>query len=547
MTNSTMAQSERSNSKWRSILRGDLDNIALKALRKEPALRYSSAEQLAEDIRRHLQGLPVIATHGSWTYRAKKFAVRHKFTILAAAVILLTLLGGITATFREARLARQQAAIASAERSRAEKRFNEVRKLANSLLFEVHDSIKDLPGSTPTRKLLVTRALEYLDSLSQEAKGDASLQRELAAAYQRIGDVQGQPRQANLGDPQGAAASYRKAMLIRETLATNDPQNLDILRELVPSYGKLSDLLRTMGDLDGAMDYSRKEFETAQRVYQAQPDILANRVLFGTYSMDHGYKQATIGGESNSGLENMRQGSVVLEKVVADAPDNMYARRILGLSYSRAAEILRKQSADMAQALALNRKSLAVNQALLAADPNNADYRRLIAYNQFDISALLADMGDPKAALRNDRAALSSFEALASMDPASTQFQQDISEVHNHMGEVLCRTRDFDDAIVELKKSLVIIDKISMPKNPHVELGQLALSNQYWLGKANAALALAASSSKENTKSHCRQALAWFDLCVPGYRVLAHDQSGYDGPNRLPDIQHTIAQCQMAH
>src|SRR5581483_2431670 len=335
--------------KQRRLLKGDLDCIVLKALRKEPGLRYSSAEQLAEDIRRQSQGLPVIATHGSWTYRARKFGTRHKLTILAAAVILVTLLGGIAATFREARIARQQAAIASTERSRAERRFNDVRKLANSLLFEVHDSIKDLPGSTPTRKLLVTRALEYLDSLSQEAKGDTSLQRELAAAYQRIGDVQGQPRQANLGDPQGAAASYRKAMLIRETLAANDPQNLDILRELVPSYGKLSDLLRAMGDLEGAMKYSHKEFDTAQRVYQAQPDSLPNRVLFGTYSMDHGYKQATVGGESSAGLENMRRGSAVLEKVVAEAPQNMYARRILGLSYSRAAEIVRKQSSDLSQ------------------------------------------------------------------------------------------------------------------------------------------------------------------------------------------------------
>src|SRR5205085_3214729 len=163
----------------------------------------------------------------------------------------------------------KQSTIAGAERVRHEKRFNDVRQLANSLLFEIHDSIKDLPGSTPTRKLLVTRALQYLDSLSQEAKGDPSLQRELAAAYQRIGDVQGQPRQANLGDPNGAAASYRKALAIRESLAKADPGNLDVRRDLVPSYGKLSDLLRAMGDLKGAIEYSRKQFETAQRVYQS--------------------------------------------------------------------------------------------------------------------------------------------------------------------------------------------------------------------------------------------------------------------------------------
>src|SRR4029077_8739122 len=133
------------------------------------------------------------------------------------------------------------------EKRIAERRFNDVRKLANSLIFEVHDSIKDLPGSTPARKLLVSRALEYLDSLSQEAKGDRSLQGELAAAYEKIGDVQGMPREANLGDTVGAEESYRKALAIRESLAA-DSKNEEVRRQLTPNYSKLSDLLWNKGD-----------------------------------------------------------------------------------------------------------------------------------------------------------------------------------------------------------------------------------------------------------------------------------------------------------
>src|SRR5579864_1095806 len=105
--------------------------------------------------------------------------------------------------------------MASEQRTRAEKRFNDVRKLANSLIFEIHDSIKDLSGATKARELLVTRALEYLDSLSHETP-DPALQRELAAAYDRIGDVQGYTGAANLDDFPGAAKSYSKALAIRE-------------------------------------------------------------------------------------------------------------------------------------------------------------------------------------------------------------------------------------------------------------------------------------------------------------------------------------------
>ena len=103
------------------------------------------------------------------------------------------LAGGVWATLREARRAR-------AAEARAERRFNDVRKLANSFLFEFHDAIRDLPGSTAARALVVKRALEYLDGLAKESAGDRALRRELAEAYQQVGDVQGNPFMPNLGD-----------------------------------------------------------------------------------------------------------------------------------------------------------------------------------------------------------------------------------------------------------------------------------------------------------------------------------------------------------
>ena len=109
---------------------------------------------------------------------------RHRAGVVAAFAVALALIAGLAATLYEARIARVQ-------QLRAERRFNDVRKLANSLMFEIHDSIRDLPGSTPARKLLVDRALQYLDSLYAEGGNDPSLMRELGFAYERVGDVQG--------------------------------------------------------------------------------------------------------------------------------------------------------------------------------------------------------------------------------------------------------------------------------------------------------------------------------------------------------------------
>src|SRR5262249_5915249 len=158
----------------------------LKALRKEPERRYLSVEQFSADIRRHLDGLPVVASPDSLLYRTKKFIRRNVWGVAAVTLLLLAVLTGVLATLHQAR-------IAAANEKRAEMRFSDVRKLANSLLFKIHDSIQDLPGSIPARKLLIEKALQYLDSLSRESAGDPSLQRELASAYVRIGDVQGYP------------------------------------------------------------------------------------------------------------------------------------------------------------------------------------------------------------------------------------------------------------------------------------------------------------------------------------------------------------------
>ena len=112
----------------RKSLRGDLDNIVLMALRKEPARRYSSVAQFSEDIRRHLEGRPVIAHKDTFDYRATKFIRRNTIAVAAAAFLLLTLIGGIVATAwqakratQQARIADEQARVASAARDRAQR------------------------------------------------------------------------------------------------------------------------------------------------------------------------------------------------------------------------------------------------------------------------------------------------------------------------------------------------------------------------------------------------------------------------------------------
>lgn len=105
--------------KQRRQLVGDLDNILLMALRKEPGRRYSSVEQFSQDVRRHLEGLPVTASKDTFAYRSAKFVRRNKSLVMAAAMIFLSLLMGIVVVTWQARVAQNQARLAQQERDNA--------------------------------------------------------------------------------------------------------------------------------------------------------------------------------------------------------------------------------------------------------------------------------------------------------------------------------------------------------------------------------------------------------------------------------------------
>ncbi len=204
----------------RRQLAGDLDAIVMKALRSEPELRYGSVQQFADDIERHLLGAPVTAHRGSWRYRATKFVQRNTIAVAAALVTVAALSTGLVVSL-------QQAQIARAQRARADARFEDVRRLSNALIFDVNGAMADTPGNTAARKLLLDRAVAYLDKLSQDAAGDSGLQRELAWGYRKLAAVQGNTTESNVGEISAADASLAKANALFEAVYQANPGSVE--------------------------------------------------------------------------------------------------------------------------------------------------------------------------------------------------------------------------------------------------------------------------------------------------------------------------------
>jgi len=426
-------------------LKGDLDNIVLKAIRKEPERRYASVQQLTDDIDRHLAGRPVTARPDTFGYRAGKFIRRQKVAVTATALVVLTLVFGIVATLNENRIAR-------AERARAERRFNEVRQLANSFVFEVHDAIVNLPGSTPARSVIVQRGLKYLDSLAEDAAGDRSLQRELASAYEKLGAVQYTPTVAHLGDLPGALESHRKAAALREALVAADPTNSDYRRELLDSYWFIATLLGNEGDLTQELEIIRRQLPARQELASAESAEFTDRYnLAGTYVYIGSALMKM--GDINGALENQRKALQLREQLYGLDPNLARSKRALSISYEYMG-LATDEAGDTKAALEFQRRGLEVRESLVAADPLNTDLQLLLIESYRYVGDMLSKAGEHLQASEHYRKQLALAERMLASDPKNAQFTSNhsvalikIGDVYIHAGRVVEAISKYEQAV----------------------------------------------------------------------------------------------------
>ena len=442
--------------KLRRQLRGDLDTIVLKALRKEPSRRYVSAEQLSEDLRRHLEGLPVIAHSDSWTYRSQKFVGRHKAGVAAAALILFSLVAGVLATAWQARVARR-------ERTKAEQQFNDVRRLTTSLLFEFHSAIQDLPGATPARKLMVQRALEYLNKLAEQAHSDAGLQRELAEAYLKVGDVQGNPYISNLGDAHGAVESYNHALKISQTLAQSDAQDLAARECLARSYKSLGEVLPVLGQPTEGLADLQQACTSFEALAAAKPERMEIREkLAGCYESLgdlQGHSGRSNLTDPTAALESYRKSVGLYEALLVSEPGNKVARRGVAVLQIRTGDLLMRD--DPKAAMNSYRAALPVIQDLAVSDPTNAEARRLMATAYQKVGGALEDLDDLKGALRNYESAAATREELMRADPSNALASMNTVVSLRYLGDLLYKMNDRAGALAKYQRAMEILDRLS--------------------------------------------------------------------------------------
>jgi len=530
---SLTATPEGSPEKLSKRLSGDLDNIVLMALRKEPQRRYVSVEQFAQDIRRHLEHLPVIAHKDTFGYKSSKFITRHKVGVAAAVLVTLALLSATAITLRQARIAR-------AERARAERRFNDVRKLANSLIFEVHDSIRDLAGSTPARQLIIEKGLQYLDTLAKESNGDPSLQRELAIAYTRIGDVQGLYYWSNSGDTAGAMKSYQKALDIFQHLAKAAPKNVETQRGLATGYEKIAMILMTTGETNEALAQGYQALAIREMLVAAEPQSAdALYRLAGC----HNYIAGVLWdlGDLRGTLKNYEDALAEYQSLLATHPESTEYRRLAALMNVKVSGAY-LGTGQLQESIQHGRQAVPALEVLASSDPSNMMLQRNLAVARQNLGHALVQLGDLREGQALLTQAAATEEILSTKDPANGRLIEDLSFIYTFLGDSEVKKGRKEPALRYYAKALQEAEQ-QAKRDPLNELPQVLLAQCYRkFGEFHETAALRSHLPRER-QAACRDAQLWFQKALQVLLKLNEKVHSPRYAQEIEQVQHSIATC----
>lgn len=436
-------------------LHGELDAIALMALRKEPERRYPSAEAMADDVHRYLRHQQVQARPDTVSYRVQSYTRRKRPLVTAAAAIAVVLVAATTVSWWQGRKAGE-------EHRQAEQRLREVRTLASALVFDASDRLQDVPGATAARSALMKTALAALDRASTDAPRDPELLRELALTYQRAGDLLGNPTSANLGDMAGAAAAYRKAITAAEALMRTAPDRVGSAWTLALVYEKAADVEAPSGNVRDALIHQRASLALFRTVASTDTARVGYLRAVGISSMKLGdllgHPTFTNVGDTASAIAAYDQANAQFERASARGDTTYALARNRAIIRERLGRLMQERG-DYPEATRLLEQSLVIRDSLQRAQPKRVESRRELAIGLYLLCGLHLAEEQPSLAMPPCQQSLAIRRVLLDEDPNDTRFVRGMGIMHRRLGELRAMQRQMPAAMQEYTTAIGYYDQ----------------------------------------------------------------------------------------
>jgi tetratricopeptide (TPR) repeat protein len=438
---------------WNPHIPVDFQTIVLKAIAEFPHERYATAQKLADDLNRFLEGRPILATPPTLATRTGKWISRHRGVMVAAAAVLAFVLVGQFAN--TLLLIRQKG-----ETERALATAQENLRQAHAVLERVSSSYADqlaaIPGADNVRGQMLEDTLKFYQGFEAQTAGDPALAADLALAYNRMGTLN-----ERLRDGKQALANHEAARKIWLARLADVPTNVDFARNLA-----LSD--NNIGLLLASNEREKEAIETLERARDAQQKLLDNDKTSAVLATDLATTYSNLGlvlretGRTAEAIEQFRAAIALEQPVVdkaeqvsaADQIDNEASLRILAASYNNLGSLLDNSAPE--EAAKNYHTAISLQQRLMKADQINRLYQGDLARTYNNLGFVLARGQNWHNAELCYLNAVKLQERLVQESPLAGSYTRDLAISLNNLGMVQSRDGRFDTAEATFKKAVTL-------------------------------------------------------------------------------------------
>ena len=496
-------------------LKGDLDNILLKALEKPQERRYASVDALAADLRAYLSGYPVSAREPQRRYIFAKFVVRNRVAAASAAVAVVAMATGLSVALwqaHEARLARDE----------AQHRLVDIRAITRDLVFRFGDAVSYLPGGMKVKEDMLQHVLLSLDRLAGSADRDPALLADVATSYARLAELQGNDQSLSLGKPEAARFNADKAIALATELLPQRRDDWKLAHWVARAY-----------------DIRAKVFRGQDKLREGIAELDSAAVVLAHVDLSH--------------ADDLGRVSIPAERSFLMIVEGQLLEQLAQRKLASADEGLRK----LAEAQSALRGLLAQRELLERLDnagpPEEAKGYAQVQSNMGTVllerSRIHLRLEQLEAALDDAHAAVQVHRGAVASDPATTVWKDGLATGANHLAVVHLRRGKFAPALDAIDISLSLAAQLAKSEGPQSkwarqgpQLNQqrgLALAGLGRHAEALPALesaiaywqATAASPPNQRAGDNARRAAAWLQaeraasLVALGRRAEAQAQA----------------------
>jgi serine/threonine protein kinase/Flp pilus assembly protein TadD len=422
----------------------ELETVVLKALAKDPAERYQTAQELADDLKRFLEDRPIRARRPNLAQRLRKWSRRHRALVAAGALALLAALAawalGSVLVFR----AWQAEAAAHAQ---ASSNLGAAMRVLDQVYLGVAEERlpREGPAEQEADRQLLAKARGFYEEFARQHSTNYEVRREVARAHLRIGEID-----LLLGRLGQAQEAYRRAQAIAAQLAAEAPGDPEVHYDLGRAYFDLVDVAHARGDLQALEANCRRALAIFAELRERYPQEA--RFYSGVAAVYCRLgEQAWRDGDSAPAIEYYRKQVVLRKQAVALSPGGpdqatLRLRHNLGESLESLGSALRDAGGDPKEAEGYFRQASRVYQDLLTEAPRNARTQRGLGSIFNNWGQLLARRGKKKEGEQLCRRAVAYFGEAIALQPNVVNYQADLADVENNLAVILTEQGLREDA-----------------------------------------------------------------------------------------------------